>query len=259
MKQEERVWNRVGCFWKWFIDQQIHSFKRFLSTLTWGDTPLWCFFKLDIFQVTLQNASLCVPYWWLENMYLVKSMRGLKCYLNVFFLFSTLTCTLSVLSPPGVWYVGVDSGGGYRVFSSVCSLLGDVCCHFVLGSDHLPVYNVPHWSPQQDTTGPLDYTGKTNTHISVFGFLFCIFTNLSDCLVSLSVDLQGAVLELQCYSSVGLSGDSLMARFHYSAEHGLRGLWRQRPVFGCVSTWLPQFFWGSHWRWRHGSAYTALL
>ena len=30
---------------------------------------------------------------------------------------------------------------------------------------------------------------------------------------------------------------SLMACFHYSAEHGLRGLWRQRPVFGCVSTW----------------------
>lgn len=52
--------------------------------------------------------------------------------------------------------------GGTEYF--YCSLLGDVCCHFVLGSDHLPVYNVPHWSPQQDTTGPLDYTGKTNTH-----------------------------------------------------------------------------------------------
>ena len=28
-----------------------------------------------------------------------------------------------------------------------------------------------------------------------------------------------------------------MARFHYSAQPGLRGLWRQRPVCGCVSTW----------------------
>ena len=30
---------------------------------------------------------------------------------------------------------------------------------------------------------------------------------------------------------------TLMARFHYSAEPRLRELWRQRPVFGCVSTW----------------------
>ncbi len=70
-----------------------------------------------------------------------------------------------VSPPPGVWYVGVDFGWGYRLFSSVFSLLGDVCGHLVLGSDHMPVYNLPHWSPQQDTTGPLDYTGKhTHTH-----------------------------------------------------------------------------------------------
>ncbi|KAK5922663.1 hypothetical protein CgunFtcFv8_019905 [Champsocephalus gunnari] len=91
------------------------------------------------------------------------------------------------IRPKGVWYVGVDSGWGYRVFSSVCSLLGDVCCHFVLGSDHLPVYNVPHWSPQQDTTGPLDYTGS--------------------------------VLELQCYSSVSGAVDFLSVNQAVRGRH----------------------------------------
>lgn len=79
-----------------------------------------------------------------------------------------------------MWHVGVDSIRGYRVFSSVCSLLGNVCCRLVLGSDRLPVYNLPHWSPQQDTTGPLDITGNTHTcptplKIKSTVLLLCIF------------------------------------------------------------------------------------
>ena len=63
----------------------------------------------------------------------------------------------------GVWYVGVDSGRGDRLFSSVCSLLGDVCVHLGLDCDHMPVCNIPHRSAPQDATDPLDYTGITNS------------------------------------------------------------------------------------------------
>lgn len=64
----------------------------------------------------------------------------------------------------GVWHDGVDSGRGHRLFSCVCSLLGDVFCHPVLDSDHLPVCSLPYWSSQQDATGALACTGKTPTH-----------------------------------------------------------------------------------------------
>lgn len=76
-----------------------------------------------------------------------------------------ITCLQNALSSPvGVWHDGVDSGRGHRLFSCVCSLLGDVFCHPVLDSDHLPVCSLPYWSSQQDTAGALACTGKTPTH-----------------------------------------------------------------------------------------------
>lgn len=45
--------------------------------------------------------------------------------------------TLSALLPSllDMWHVSVDSGWGYRLFSSACSLLGDVSFHLVLDSN----------------------------------------------------------------------------------------------------------------------------
>lgn len=99
---------------------------------------------------------------------------------------------VSALSP-GVWYVGVDSGRGHRLCPSICSLLGDVCVHPVLDFDNMPVCNIPHRSPPQDTTDPLDYTGITHDectnssplkialfmHVLTKPCLFCLFPHPS--------------------------------------------------------------------------------
>lgn len=90
-------------------------------------------------------------------------------------------CSYLLLSSPlGMWHVSVDSGWGYRLFSSACSLLGDVCFHFVLDSYSLPVYNLPYWSTQQDITGPLDHTGNSQTHANKISFSQSALTKCSE-------------------------------------------------------------------------------
>lgn len=73
---------------------------------------------------------------------------------------------------PVVWHHGVDSDCGDRVFSRSCSLLGDVCSHLVLGSDHFPVYYLPHWGPQEDAMCPMEYSGNKHTQISLSSILW---------------------------------------------------------------------------------------
>lgn len=125
-------------------------------------------------------------------------------------------------SPPtDLRHDGVDPARGYRIFSSVCSLLGDVFCHLVLGSDHLSVYCLPHWSSQQDAKGPLDCPGNTNTHrwqtyffyedfsaLSASGHsaFLCLRVHISSLLGSLC--LLVAVFELWRYDPVSGDGSS---------------------------------------------------
>lgn len=67
---------------------------------------------------------------------------------------------MSPVLSSGVWHVGVDPGWGHRLFPPSCSQLGDVCCHRFLDFDGVSVYNLPHQSPLQVTTDPLDNTGN---------------------------------------------------------------------------------------------------
>lgn len=115
------------------------------------------------------------------------------------------------------WHVGLDPDWRHRLLPPVNSLLGDVCVHPALDSDHLPVHNLSHRSPQQDTADPLDDAGNPhtpNTHprphthtvwlskstesVPLWRFI-CELTSL--CLPPLV-----AVFQLRCCCSV--SGDS---------------------------------------------------